>query len=63
MKDPRSRRDRPLTTTVRTDLDGVSPSQTHRILAYDLFHLDTLALTRLYAFFIVSSSLTNATPR
>jgi transposase InsO family protein len=53
MKDPQGLPSRHLATTVRTLLDGVLRAEAHAILACDLFHLDTITLTRLYAFLVV----------
>jgi putative transposase len=50
---PEHRRNRPLTTPGRTDLGAVPPSAGTAILACDLFHLDTITLHRLYAFFVI----------
>jgi hypothetical protein len=53
--DPSSRRARPSWTELLR-------AQAQTILACDLFHLDTIALHRLYAFFVVGGSTSSVSP-
>jgi putative transposase len=54
-------RHRPADTAVRTLLARIPPRQAHAILAADLFHVDTIRLTRLDAFFAVEHPTAKST--
>jgi hypothetical protein len=62
---PSPRRHRPLISTYGLDLDEFLRAPAHAILICDLFHPDTIALRRLYAFLVVSppgGSTSSASP-
>jgi hypothetical protein len=53
MEDPHRCRHRSRAALGRSDLAGIPARGSQAILACDLFHVDTISLHRLYAFFVI----------